>query len=228
MNRMHKTLAALTAAFLGNIALPAHAAIIIAEVDPSASGNTSYAGDWFELTNTGASTVDITDWRMDDNSNSCGLSRALSGVTSIAPGQSVVFIETADLPTKRDAFVASWFGGVAPAGFTVGSYSGAGVGLSTGGDAVNVFDGVGALITRIDFGASTTNVSFDNAAGFGDVLVSQLSVVGVNGAFLGTDAAHIETGSPGTVCAVPVPGPRGCSAARSVSARCAVVAPAEA
>jgi Lamin Tail Domain len=46
------------------------AAIEITEVDPAGSANTAYAADWFELTNTGASPVSITGWKMDDNSNS--------------------------------------------------------------------------------------------------------------------------------------------------------------
>src|SRR6476646_157554 len=43
-------------------------AVIISEVDPSGSGR-SYAADWFEVTNTGTSDVNLTGWKMDDNSN---------------------------------------------------------------------------------------------------------------------------------------------------------------
>jgi hypothetical protein len=45
----------------------------------------------------------------------------------------------------------------------------------------------------VTFGASTTNVSFDNTAGLATVTTS--SAVGINGAFVAADGA--ETGSPG-------------------------------
>ncbi len=92
--------------------LPAHAGIVISEVDPAGSASgTGYSQDWFELTNTGTSAVDITGWKMDDNSDSFALSVPLAGVTSIAAGQSVVFIEsTAGNPTPQSAFETAWFG----------------------------------------------------------------------------------------------------------------------
>ena len=42
------------------------------------------------------------------------------------------------------------------AGFTIGTYTGGGVGLSTGGDAVNLFDASGKRVTGVSFGISTT------------------------------------------------------------------------
>ena len=114
--------------------------------------NAPYAADWFELTNTGSTAVDITGWKMDDNSDSASLAVALNGVTSIAAGQSVVFIEgTAATATS---FTSTWFGASPPAGFTIGYLQGSGVGLSTGGDAVNIFDATNAPVTGVTFGAS--------------------------------------------------------------------------
>jgi hypothetical protein len=203
----------LAAVLTAAIVAPAHAAepsIIISEVAPWASGNASYGADWFELTNTGASTVSIGEWRIDDNSNSFGSSVALRGIGSIGAGESVIFLEgnasgSTDA-TLNAGFVAAWFGGSAPAGLRIGNYGGSGVGLSTNGDAVNIFTAAGALVTRIGFPGSTTSIglSFDNAAGLaGDVVVSQLSTVGVNGAFLSHDGT--ATGSPGSIGAVPEP-----------------------
>ena len=60
---------------------------------PVAAIQNSYGADWFELTNIGSTAVNISGWKMDDNSNSFGNAVALRGVTSIAAGQSVVFIE---------------------------------------------------------------------------------------------------------------------------------------
>ncbi len=182
---------------------PSLPSVIISEVTPWSSGNSPYAADWFEVTNTGTSAVDITGWKIDDNSNSFGSSVALNGVTSIAPRQSVVFIE-GDASTAS-AFKTAWFGSNVPSGFTIGTYSGSGVGLSTGGDEVNLFDASGNRITGVSFGTSTTGLTFDNTVGLGSTTLplptlSTLSTTGVNGAFLAADG--LETGSPGTIVTV--------------------------
>src|SRR5436305_13505407 len=83
------------------LAESSHAGIVITEVNPTGSsavsgtGGTSngYTADWFELTNTGLTSVDITGWKMDDNSHSFASAVPLSEVTSIPAGKSVVFVE---------------------------------------------------------------------------------------------------------------------------------------
>jgi len=166
--------------------------LIITEVAPWGSGNTPYAADWFEVTNVGGASVDMTGWTMDDSSNDVALSVPIVGLGGIAPGEAAVLIEGTS--TTASNFVAAWFGGTPPAGFLIGSYSGSGVGLSTTSDAVNLFNPSRQHVTGVQFGASTTGVSFDNTAGL--ATVTTLSVAGVNGAFLAPDGA--ETGSPGT------------------------------
>ena len=69
------------------------------------------------------------------------------------------------------------------------------MGLSTSGDAVNLFTPSGKLMTGVQFAGSTTGFTFDNAAGLG--VLTTLSSAGTNGAFLAPDG--IETGSPGTI-----------------------------
>jgi hypothetical protein len=165
--------------------------LLITEVAPWASSNSPYAADWFEVTNVGGAAVDMTGWKMDDNSASFALSVPIVGVGSVAPGQSVILIE--GTATTATNFVSAWFGGSPPAGFVIGSYTGSGVGLSTSGDAVNLFNTSGALVTGVQFGAATTGLTFDNTAGL--ATVTTLSAVGINGAFLSPDG--IETGSPG-------------------------------
>lgn len=198
--------AALGAILMATGVSSAHASIIISEVDAAGSA-AAYAADWFELTNTGTSAVNISGWKMDDNSNTFANAVALRGVTSIAAGQTVVFLEgtatggTDGTDITLDAvFKTAWFGANSPAGLVIGNYGGGGVSLSQTADAVNIFDGSGAVITRVDFNASTIGKTFDNAAGLNNTVISQLSAVGVNGAFL--SANGIETGSPS---AVPVP-----------------------
>src|SRR5262249_9993779 len=61
-------------------------AIVISEVAPWSSANSPLAADWFEVTNTGTVTIDLTGWKMDDNSHSSTNAVPMSGITSIAPG----------------------------------------------------------------------------------------------------------------------------------------------
>ena len=93
--------------------------LIISEVAPWASSNSPVAADWFELTNNKAVAIDITGWKIDDNSQSPVAAVALSGITSINPGESVIFIETTDLPGKTAAFKSNWFGTNPPAGLSL-------------------------------------------------------------------------------------------------------------
>ena len=147
--------------------------VVVSEVAPWGSGSTSYAADWFELTNTGSSAVDLTGWTMDDNSDAALTSVALKGVTSLPAGASAVFLDdSAGVDTAlATAFSRSWFGtDTLPDGVRLGFYGGVGVGLSTGGDHVNVFDASGTRLTGVAFGASPTSApftTFDNTAGLG-------------------------------------------------------------
>jgi uncharacterized protein YjiK len=180
--------------------------IIISEVAPWSSGNSKLGSDWFELTNVGTATQNITGWKMDDDSNSFVSSVALNGITSIAPGESVIFVENAT--SKKSDFLALWFGANPPPNLQVGFYEGSGVGLGTGGDAVNIFDNTGAKRAGVTFGVSTTTSplkTFDNAAGLNNAAISTLSATGVNGAFSIVDNASTAIGSPGTIGAPATP-----------------------
>ena len=189
---------------LGALLGPARADLIISEVYPAGSGNLTYTSDWFELTNTGATAIDITGWKIDDNSNNSALAATLANVTSIAAGQSVVFLEVspANYAARVISFNQFWFGSDTSS-VVIGSYNGSGLGLGTGGDAVNIFDASNVLRANVTFGATTAGATLDNSAGLTG-LISTLSVVGVNGAFssVGTPG---EIGSPGSISAVPEP-----------------------
>lgn len=194
----------LAAALLAAGIAPAQAAIVITEVAPWGSSTSNpaipYATDWFELTNTGASAVNIVGWQMDDNSN--GTAKvALTGIASIAAGESVIFTENA----ATASFLSTWFAAAPPVGLQIGNYTGAGVGLSQSGDAVNIYNASGVLQANVTFGLSdavSPYQSFDNAAGLNNAAISQLSVVGVNGAFTAANDIN-EIGSPGAIAAVP-------------------------
>jgi hypothetical protein len=210
MNRFALKKIAIAVGLIAASIAPAHAGLFITEVNPSGSGNGNYAADWFELTNTDPVALNIAGWQMDDSSNGSA-NVALRGVTSIAPGQSVVFFEgnatgSTDA-TITSAFNAAW-GTSLIFGTNIGAYGGSGVGLSTTGDAVNIFDAGGTRITGVAFGLATTGVTFDNAGNLGGTtlplpIISTLSVSGVNGAFV---SSINEIGSPGSItAAVPEP-----------------------
>ena len=206
---------ALLAAGVGMLlATAAQANIIITEVSPWSSGSSPLEADWFELTNTGVAAVDITGWKVDDSPGTFVSSLALTGITNIAAGESVIFVEQAndgeDSPLPAEyvaAFKSLWFDDNAPAGLQIGTYQGSGIGLSSSSDQVNIFNGAGTLIHGVAFGNSDAVAplsTFDNAAGLSKpTLLTQFSAVGVNGAFAALDGTP-EIGSPGRI-AVPEP-----------------------
>ncbi len=177
-------------------------AIRITEVAPWSSGySPDVTADWFELTNTGSTAIDITGWLMFDSGAPAGAG-PLNGITSIAAGESVIFV---DGQTKIAGFLTNWFGASPPSGLQVGYYGGPG--LSTGGDSVTIFNPSGTLQARVDFGASPSATpfgTFDNTAGLNNATISQLSAVGQNGAFSVTSntlppvTTITEIGSPGS------------------------------
>lgn len=176
---------------------PAVAALLITEVSPWSSGNSPVAGDWFEVTNVTDNPVTITDWKVDDSSAAFATALALNGITTIAPGESVIFVEGTLATT--DAFKSNWFGASPPSGLQVGYYSGSGIGLSTGGDGVNLFNAGGTLQASVSFGpadATTPYQTFDNTVALNNAAISLLSVAGVNGALVAANSA-VEIGSPG-------------------------------
>ena len=119
---MKKSLVGVVAILFASVAVQAHANVKITEVAPWASGNSPVGADWFELTNTGNSAVNISGWKVDDNSNSFASALALSGLGSINAGQSVIFIE--GNATKAASFINNWFGANVPSNFAIGYYSG--------------------------------------------------------------------------------------------------------
>jgi hypothetical protein len=177
------------------------------------------AADWFEVTNIGARSVDITGWKVDDSSESPAAALPLTGITSIAPGESVVFIETATLPTTKAAFLSNWFGANPPATLQVGGYTGGGIGLSTGGDAVNLYDTNNVRVANVSFGLAPSAApfrTFDNAAGANVAAITTLSTTGVNGAFVAVNSAT-EVGSPGATVSAPIGASSVSIAAASIS-----------
>jgi hypothetical protein len=114
----------------------AHAQAVLRITEVMSSSGTGGTADWFEITNYGNAVADITGYKMDDGSFSPSSAVPLSGVTTIPPGESAIFVETAVPLTDLPAFRVFW--GL-PAAVQVGSYTGSGVSLGSGGDGVVVY-----------------------------------------------------------------------------------------
>ncbi len=174
------------------------------------SSGTGGTADWIELTNTGTSAVDITGWKVDDNSFAYASALALNGITSIPAGKSVIFIESATPTTDIPAFKTFW--GATLDNVEVGSYTGSGIGLSSSGDGVVVFDAAGVEINRVSFGAATTGKSFYWSYKADGTVVDNgvLSSVGtINGTIshqvtITSANALGNIGSPGTAIIFPI------------------------
>jgi uncharacterized protein YjiK len=182
------------------------AGIVVSEVAPWSSGNSPVAADWFELTNDGASSVDLSGWKMNDDSASFASAVPLLEVGTLKPGQSVVVV--AGSAAKITAFESDWFGGTAPSGFLIGRFEGPG--LSTEHDQVNIYDAAGNHVAGVAFGASPNAApygTFENPEGLTpgagvDPVLTKLATAGTNGAI--TAISGTEVGSPGTAV-VPTP-----------------------
>jgi hypothetical protein len=175
----------------------------------SSAGGGTPTGDFFEVTNYGSSAVSMSGWKMDDGSFAIGSAVALNGITSIGAGESVIFIESA-AGVGVNSFKTFW-GGLS--GVQVGYYSGSGIGFSSGGDGLILFNASAAEATRVAFGAATSGKTFywgyNAATGAVDPsyngLVSSVGTIGTQVTFTSSG----DTGSLGTAigtAAVPAPG----------------------
>jgi len=152
--------------------------------------------DWFEVTNYGNTAADITGYKMDDNSFAAGSAVPLNGVTTIGPGESVIFVESAAPATDVPAFRTFW--GFAES-VQVGSYAGNGVGFGSGGDGAAIFNSANVLISSVTFGAATTGRSFYYVYNSSGTMLSTgapVSALGTVGAFTSANALG-NVGSPG-------------------------------
>jgi hypothetical protein len=187
----------------------------ITEVAPWSSSNSPFGEDWFEVTNFGTANADITvgPWMTIQTRQQ----RAAVWNLVIKPGESVIFIEIQpghNATTERNGFISTWFGNNLPPGLQVGTYTqgvAGGVGLGTGGDQVNLFNGVaGTRQANVAFGASNNTppgpfLTFDNTVGH---IVHVIFPPSAPSALMAPFAAPGDTreiGSPGTIGAPTAP-----------------------
>jgi len=177
---------ALTASLLPAVA---YAQLRITEVESSEAGGAH--GDWWELSNFGASSVSLTGYRYNDDTGGFSLGAfTFSGPLDIAPGESIVFVEGLTATQFRN-----WWGINLSPSVQIVTYSGSGLGLGNGGDQVNLWDSTDTLVDGVSFGAATAGTTFGYDPG--SSTFGALSQIGVNGAF--TAVQNGDIGSPGAV-----------------------------
>jgi len=194
----HTASSLLRAAFVAVVATAATAQAQLRFTEAMSSSGTGGTADWFELTNLGSGAVDITGYKFDDGSYDIDRAVSLQGVTSIAAGQSVVFLETSS--SAAIAAFRTFWGNIDSV--VIGSYSGSGLSFSSGGDGLALFDAGGSQVTTEFFYSATTGFSF----GFNPT-TSTFGALSANGSFGGFTSAGSPTnvGSPGTIGAIPEP-----------------------
>lgn len=180
------------------------------------SSVTDITPDWVELTNYGDTAIDITGWRIDDNSFSWGAAAALTPYTTgtlaawttIEPGESVVFLETATAASSIPTLQSLWNLGTGVGAVRnpkLGSYSGSGLSLSSSGDGVALFSADSQQVTRVSFGAATTGYTFfwnyDSAGVLATAPLGSVSADGVGYAYTSGSASMV--GSPGIATVAP-------------------------
>ncbi|MBK9137308.1 MAG: immunoglobulin domain-containing protein [Verrucomicrobia bacterium] len=173
--------------------------LVITEVLSSqatnADGSSLGHQDWWELTNLDDFAVNLRGYRFDDSSATLTAAFTVKDDLFIEPGESVIWVET----MTADAFRQWWGADHLPANLKIITYSGPGLGLSSAGDAINVWNAAAAddadKVTSEVFSTATAGVSFGynpDSGIFGD-----LSVAGVFGAFVAAELGDI--GSPGWI-----------------------------
>lgn len=163
----------------------------ITEVESSEAGDAH--GDWWELSNFGISSVDLTGYKFNDATGGTATGFFTVPSISIASGESIIFADIGDVTITEQDFRDWWGINSSVQVILYGPLSG--IGLSSGGDQVNLWDTSDTLVDGVSFGAATkgTTFGYDPATGtFGG-----LSQVGVNGAFVA--AQNGDIGSPGAV-----------------------------
>ncbi len=155
--------------------------------------------DWWELSNLDSFAVNLRGYRFDDNSASLSLACTITNDVWIAPGESVVLVEN----MSADAFRTWWGPQALPPNLKIITYTGSGLSLGSGGDAINVWNAVATgdsdKVASAVFAAAARGVSFGynpDSSTFGG-----FSAAGENGAFIA--AVNGDIGSPGTLINLP-------------------------
>jgi hypothetical protein len=170
-------------------------------LDPAFIDRVGFAPeDWWEITSFSPVPISLSGWRFDDNSASLGSALLIADTNlTILPGESIVFVER----LTPDQFRAWWGTNNLPTGLKIVTYTGSGIGLSSGGDGVRLWNATATAnadtIDGVDFPAGDPGISFNfnpDTREFG-----KLSVLDLNGVFQApaTLEGVKEWGSPGRI-----------------------------
>lgn len=154
--------------------------------------------DYWELSNFGTNSIDLTGYVFNDSDATRGgdaNSSVFNGVT-IAPGESIILVQSGTAIATRDDFINWWGAAKLPPNLQVLFYSGNG--LSASGDSVVLWAPTAASDAdyedRADFAEAARGHSFTYNPTTG--IFGTISSNGVNGAFQAVTAD--DEGSPGT------------------------------
>lgn len=154
--------------------------------------------DYWELSNFGTNTIDLSGYIFNDSDATRGgdaNSSTLSGV-SIAPGESIILVQSGTAVVTRDDFFNWWGAANLPVNLQVLFYTGNG--LSASGDSVVLWAPTATsdadFVDRADFGEALRGSSFTYDLTTG--LFGTISTNGVNRAFKAVTSDDV--GSPGT------------------------------
>jgi len=169
----------------------------ITEVMSSPAASGSLRADWWELTSFESQPVSLAGWRFNDGVGGLADPFTLPAGLSIAPRETVVFVEAL---TPAD-FRAWWGVANVPPGVQVIRYAGSGLSFAGGGDQLSLWDArateANDFVARAIFGAATAGTSFNYDPVSG--IFGGASQPGINGVFVA--AAGSDLGSPGRMLA---------------------------
>jgi len=182
-----------TSTLLALLSLPATAQVKITEVMPS-SGHTDTGanGDWFEITNTGASAVNLAGYSWDDDSQTVGVQ--IFPNYSLAAGESAIVL----LEDDSDTFLNDMWSIAGTKVFLRTEFNDP-PGFGGGGDGVYLYNNLNSEIDNFIYSSATSGVSFARFTD-GSAVPGGLSVDGQFGA---TTSAGGDVASPGSAAILP-------------------------
>ncbi|RYD35316.1 MAG: hypothetical protein EOP87_07575, partial [Verrucomicrobiaceae bacterium] len=131
---------------LGALALPLQAQLLLTEINSNGS-----VGDFWELTNVGASSVNIGDYRWTDytggNTFSTGSSNPIPAGTTIGSGESII------LTLASESAFRTWWGAGLPASVKVFASAAGEPGLGSA-DGVTLYNSSGATVFGFSYAAN--------------------------------------------------------------------------
>ena len=186
-----------TIILLALFTLPTVGQVKITEVMPnSGHTNTGANGDWFEITNTGTSAVNLNGYSWDDDSESPG--GQIFPNYSLAAGESAIVLDEND----ADTFLNEMWSLTGVKFFLRTEFSDF-PGLSGGGDGVYLYNNLNTLIDHFTYTSAISGVSFARFTD-GSEVPGKLSSDGQFGATTSTGG---DVASPGSAPALPPASP---------------------